>query len=593
MRAGLRKENGYTGLMAEMMGIVCHKVRKAFFIMVLCAVNAGLLQGAVVWFKQRLFDGAKALTEGGSVRAVGMAGITLGICLAVQLVFSALNRLAETHFVLKMEQAAGERLNRKAAGTDPICFEDNRFLDQIEKANRGMEAAVNIFSMSLGILLTILSYFGFMGTYLFHIEPVLLIVLLLSFVPYMIGAAVRYHIHKNMENQSAPYRRKEEYYGRCITDREYAREVRLLGGYSYFFKKMQESLCIVKKLSWKTIKKSELVDIGLRIFSMTGYLGTIALLFYFLMAGRVSVGAFAAIASSLDSMSDTLERIFNFRLNQITSSLGMAENYLAFLKLPERKGSGKFPEGRSVEFSHVTFAYPEASGNSIEDLNLIIKDKETVAIVGKNGAGKSTFARLLMGIYLPSSGNVYLDGYDTKGLNPKDSEGRLSAVFQQFQKYKMRIRDNVYLSNTAEPADDIMIKEALFKADMDWQGDSFPEGLDTMLSREFGGIDLSGGQWQRLAIARGFYRRHNLILLDEPTAAIDPLEETAVYRKFSELSRDKTAVIITHRLGSAKIADRILVLDNGRLVEMGKHKELMEKKGLYYEMYQAQAKWYA
>ena len=114
-----------------------------------------------------------------------------------------------------------------------------------------------------------------------------------------------------------------------------------------------------------------------------------------------------------------------------------------------------------------------------------------------------------------------------------------------------------------------------------------------MLSREFGGTDLSGGQWQRLAIARGFYRRHNLIVLDEPTAAIDPLEETAVYQKFAEMSKDKTAVIITHRLGSVKIADRIVVLENGKIAEMGRHEALMEKKGLYYDMYMAQAKWYA
>ena len=157
----------------------------------------------------------------------------------------------------------------------------------------------------------------------------------------------------------------------------------------------------------------------------------------------------------------------------------------------------------------------------------------------------------------------------------------------------MTTLDNVILSNTRQEPDLEQAADALERANLEMDSRSFPEGMNTLLAREFGGTDISGGQWQRLAIARGFYRKHNLIVLDEPTSAIDPLEETRVYEKFAEMSRDKTAVVITHRLGSAKIADRIVVLDAGRIVETGTHEELMERKGHYYEMYQAQSKWYA
>ena len=588
-----KKKTGYVSLMKCMAGIACRKAAGAFLLLRGCTAAAGLIQGAGVWFKQRLFDSAEALMQGGAVQAVCVSGIALGICLIIQLILNAVDVVAETNFVLKLEQEAGALLNKKAANTDPLCYEDNRFLDHIEKAGKGTEAAVSIFFLSIEIVVTITSYFGFMGTYLFRIEPGLFFMLMISFLPYIVGAAVRYRLHKNMENKAAPYRRKSDFYGCCITEREYAKETRLLGGYGYFFHKLTESLKMVKELSWKATRKSELVDIGLRFLSMAGYVGTIVLLFCYLMTGRVGIGVFAAIASSLDGMSDTLERIFNFKLNNIMGSLGMAENYLAFLKLPERKAGVEFPEGKSVEFKDVSFAYPEAADNSIENLNLTIKEKETIAIVGSNGAGKSTFARLLLGIYQPTRGAVLIDGVDTRQLNPVDSSGHFSAVFQKFQKYKMRVRENVILSDSTQDMSEESVKEALLKADLDWQGRSFSEGLDTMLAREFGGTDLSGGQWQRLAIARGLYRKHNLIVLDEPTAAIDPLEETAVYRKFTELSKDKTAVIITHRLGSAKIADRIVVLDHGKIAEIGVHEELMERKGLYYEMYQAQAKWYA
>lgn len=586
------KKQGYFQLIKTMAGISCFQIPRAFFLMVVCAALAGFTQGATVWFKQQLFDKAEGLVNGGVFQEVCFAGIMLGVCLSVQFIMNVFNSLTEQSFVYKLEQAGGGMLNQKAARIDPICYEDNRFLDHIQKAGIGLEASVEIFTLSFGMILTIFSYFGFMGAYMFSIEPGLLIMLVFSFVPYIIGAAVRYHIHKNLENRAAPYRRKSDFYGKCITDREYVKETRLLGGYGYFYRKLIESLDMVKTLSWKTTKKSELVNVGLRFLSMAGYIGTLILLFYYLMTGRVGVGAFAAIVSSLDGMSDTLERIFNFKMNNIMSSLGTAENYLAFLVLPERESGALFPDGKSVEFRDVTFAYPESKKNSIDHLSLTIGERETIAIVGSNGAGKSTFARLLLGIYRPVKGSVLIDGVDTKDLNPRDSTGHFSAVFQKFQKYKMKVQENVVLSDSLNPVDEKRVKDVLQKAELDWKGRSFEHGLDTMLAREFGGTDLSGGQWQRLAIARGLYRKHNLIVLDEPTAAIDPLEETAVYQKFMELSKDKTAVIITHRLGSAKIADRIVVLDEGRIAEEGKHEELMKKKGLYYEMYQAQAKWY-
>lgn len=588
-----KQKRGYLSLIRAMLRVAWKKLFVFFLLLVLCEIVTGVVQGSSVWFKQQLFDQAKAAAEGDSFYKICTAAAALCIVLILQLFLNAVSAAFEGSFALRLEQAAGEELNRKAARVDPICYEDNRFLDHIEKAVRGTEYAMAIFMLSLSMLLSILSYFGFMGGYLFSVDPILFLMLLCSFIPYIFGAMVRYRVHRNMENQAAPYRRRGEYYGQCITDREYAKETRMLGGFGYFFRKMKENLQMVFSLDWKTAKKSELVDVGLRFLSMTGYIGTILLLFHFLMTGRVGVGVFAAVASSLDGMSDTLERMFNFKINGITRSLGLAENYLAFLNLPERKAECPFPEGRTVEFKDVSFAYPNASKDSVSHLNLSIREKETVAIVGSNGAGKSTFAKLLLGIYQPKEGSVLIDGVDTKKLLPGESVEKCSAIFQKFQKYKMSVNDNIYLSNTKSPVDGDRIEQSLKKADLDLNSRSFPEGKDTLLAREFGGTDLSGGQWQRLAIARGFYRIHNLIVLDEPTSAIDPLEETRVYEKFMEMSKDKTAVIITHRLGSAKIADRIIVLDEGEIAEMGSHSELMDRKGKYFQMYQAQAKWYS
>lgn len=338
--------------------------------------------------------------------------------------------------------------------------------------------------------------------------------------------------------------------------------------------------------------KSELVEIFLRFISMTGYIGMLLLLFYYLIRGRVDIAAFAAILSSLDNISDRLDTMFRNTLPRLTDNIGSAENYMAFMDLPERKAVKEIPEGKRVSFCKVSFAYPGNREPALHQIDLDIKEGETIAIVGENGAGKSTFAKLLLGLYCPTEGRVEIDGVDTREIAPGNSAGKLSAVFQNFQKYKMSLGENVFLSDSGHPIDEKRITHSLNRAGLDEGDGEFAQGLDTMLSREFGGTDLSGGQWQRLSIARGLYRQHNLIVLDEPTAAIDPLKETEIYQRFAESAKNKTAVIITHRLGSAKIADRIVVLDKGRIAEQGTHEELLTRHGIYSEMYHEQAKWY-
>ena len=342
---------------------------------------------------------------------------------------------------------------------------------------------------------------------------------------------------------------------------------------------------------WKTTKHAELTELGLRFLLLTGYVGTIILLFVYLFRGQIGVGAFAAVFSSLDQMFDRMENVFNRQIGNMTKSFGAAQNYFAFLQLRERGGSADEPLRReSIELKNVSFAYPNSNRNALEGINLHIRQGETVAIVGVNGSGKSTLTRLLAGLYVPSGGQLLIDGRDVREIAPSALFRGVSGVFQKFQCYKMTVEENVRLS---EEGADRPVEQALEKAAFPLKSEKLTDGIKTMLGKDFGGIDLSGGQWQRLAIARGLYRTHDMILLDEPTAAIDPLEEAAIYRKFAEMSADKTAFIVTHRLGSARIADRIIVMDAGRIVEIGTHEELMARQGKYHELYQAQAKWYA
>jgi len=229
------------------------------------------------------------------------------------------------------------------------------------------------------------------------------------------------------------------------------------------------------------------------------------------------------------------------------------------------------------------------SNHVIKGISFEINSGEKIGLLGKNGAGKTTLVRIFLVLYLPDEGSVQLHCLDTAKHGFAALYNGVSGVFQNFQKYAMTLDENVRMSDLTRNAS---TEEVLTQASINLDEETFPAGAKTMLAREFDGVDLSGGQWQRVALARGLYRVHNLVVLDEPTAAIDPLEESKIYRLFTEISKDKTAIIITHRLGSTKMADRVLVMDSGKIVATGTHESLMAEGGLYATMFAAQADWY-
>jgi ATP-binding cassette subfamily B protein len=263
------------------------------------------------------------------------------------------------------------------------------------------------------------------------------------------------------------------------------------------------------------------------------------------------------------------------------------------MELPERGGiDADLRMNENISLNNVSFTYPSAEQKAVDNVTFTVKPGETVAVVGENGSGKTTLVRLITGLYLPDSGDILYGCTSTKTISARSLFKNISAVFQKFQRYQMTLRENIGISDTAKQADDTELDKICAQAGIEKDGSSLPNGYDTMLSREFDGVDLSGGQWQRAAIARSFFRPHQFIVLDEPTAAIDPIEETKIYNRFAEISKGKTAVIVTHRLGSVKLADRILVMKQGRLIEQGTHTELMDINGEYFRLYKSQEQWY-
>jgi len=310
------------------------------------------------------------------------------------------------------------------------------------------------------------------------------------------------------------------------------------------------------------------------------------MLLYYVIDGSISVGAFAAVFYSIERMNGVLAKIVEY-CGGVFREMNMASFAHEFFNIENEKGNTAILDKKTdISLDNVSFAYP-GGGNVLSDINLTIKQGETLAIVGENGSGKTTLTKIITGLYNPTFGLVQYGGSNIGDYVFKSRFNRISSVFQNFVRYKLTERENIEISDTETQGS---INQAANEAGV--QLTHLSDGLDTILSRDFGGTELSGGQWQRIAIARGLYREYDVIVLDEPTSAIDPIEESNIFRLFKESATGKTAILVTHRLGSTKIADRILLMENGMICELGTHEQLMKLDGKYARMYREQAGWY-
>lgn len=545
-------------------------------------------------YTQKFFDKAIQLVEGNTT--LGIVFMSLLMMGLVNIMSQVLNGLGNFVPNILMEKANGKLsldIHSKIAKLDSIYFEDPKKLDSINKAEMGKNNALWFVFVVLMIIAFYIPYYIFMGIYLYSLKPILAWAILLIFLPTAASQILRTKVFTKLEDHSAPLRRENSYYEECMVSREYFKETRLLGGFNYFKNLYLETLKQLNKLGFKSSLKSDLCELGLKCLTILGYVGVIYLLFDALMQQEITVGAFAAVVNAVGMMYGIMEEVICRHLGSLAQQIGTVQNYINFLELEERKATESSTDtDKEIRLEGVTFSYPNNEKKVLDHVDLTIRRGETLAIVGENGSGKSTLIRVITGLYTPQEGTVYHGGVETRQIKSQSLYQNVSGVFQKYQRYQMTLKDNITISNMMREGEQENLDQVCQSAGVKQESDIFEEGYDTMLSREFDGIDLSGGQWQRVAIARGLYRPHELIILDEPTAAIDPIEETRIYQNFAHMVRGKTGIVVTHRLGSAKIADRIVVMKEGKLIEIGTHEELINSNGEYSRLYEAQEQWY-
>ncbi len=555
-----------------------------------------IVQGILLTFEtvlqQRVFDETAGLiTSKNSFEPVMVSIIIFGcVSIAGQILSGAVNVVPDM-FLDRIDGRLSYEIHQKASRISPLYYEEAKTLDDINKAEKGKSRAVMFVFTFWMVAAFYVPYYFFMGSYLFSLNPILAVSIVLVFLPVMAIQLVRTKALSRLEDEAAPVRRQNTYYEGCIVNREYFKETRQLGAFPFFHKMFMETLGLLQKLTFKATLKANMTELCMRLFTVAGYSGILYLLFSSLMGGDISIGAFTAVFASIGKLYSLMEEVVCGHIARLASNYGSIHNYLDFMALPEEKKEG----GDKLPFSDITlekvgFIYPNSTDFALKGISLTIRKGETLAIVGENGSGKSTLAKVLCGLYPPTEGKITY-GLDESGGNCPAVN--ISAAFQNFQRYQMPLRDNINISQKNRPATDDILTAIADEVGVRTDDVSrFPQSLDTMLSREFGGVDLSGGEWQRIAIARSLYRESRFIILDEPTSAIDPYEEAYLYEKFAQITKERTAVLITHRLGAVKIADKIAVLKKGRLVGLGTHSQLMEENGEYVRLFQSQKQWY-
>jgi ATP-binding cassette subfamily B protein len=501
-------------------------------------------------------------------------------------------------FVRRVQLEAERRLLAKASTIDLGHFDNSDWHDRLARAKRDVswrpgDLTWSVLGLSGNIVTIVL-----MASLLASLHWVLVALALLSAV---LSLAIERRINSRLYEffyKETPEEREREYLGDLLVQSRSTKEIRAYVLVGYLLGRhtnLTEDLFRQREKMYRSATRISTLS-GL----VTGSCLALAYVFVALrgVAGTIDPGGVVLVIAAFTSVAGTLGQISStfISVDQHTTFL---EDYFSFLSIeplvPAPAEPHPVPDWHidSVEFENVAFTYPGGTEPAVSGLNLAIRGGELIALVGENGAGKSTLVKLLLRFYDAGSGSVRVGGVDVRDLTPEVLRGRIGVLFQDYVSYELSVRENVVMGRPDGKADDARVMNALRDSRSEWLVKKLPKGLESKVGRLFeGGHDLSGGEWQRLALARIMYRDADIWILDEPTSSLDPEAEAAIFAELKENLRGRIGIVISHRFSTVRIADRIAVIADGRVSELGTHEELLRAAGRYAQLFEIQAAGY-
>jgi ATP-binding cassette subfamily B protein len=560
---------------------------------VLVSVVRSILPLALVFLVKNLIDSITARTGNGTDHSITPV---LYLIVAVVIIFFLDEISFEfSNFIrkkqsLKLESYMYGLLHEKSIKLDLINFENPAYFDILSRASREapwrpgniLNNLVSIFRGLLSLLL--------MSGLLASLSWWLVVILLLVNVP---GVWLRLYfadVLYNFQREQTPEARRSAYYNWILTGDRPSRELRLFGLGSYFTQLFRESFKKQKDEEINILRKRTMIETISTIFKAAALFVVLYQVAVRTISGTLSLGQMAMFILAFRQGMTYIKETFSSLAALYEDSLFIGDTF-EFLNLRENITAQKpevtpAPLRSGIEATGVTFSYPGNDRPALSNVSFSIKKGEIIALVGNNGSGKSTLVRLLCRLYDPDSGQISYDGNDIRYMDPDSYRKLFSVVFQDFMLYNLSAGENIRLGNIDTPVSKEKIESAAATTGVDDLIRNLPKSYDTLIGNLFDeSRELSWGEWQKIAISRALYRDASVLILDEPSSALDAGTEYEIFSRFREIVKERTAILISHRFTNVKLADRIIVLDNGVVAETGTHDELMKKQGLYCSMY--------
>ncbi len=568
-----------------------------------------LLPVAMLYVGKLIIDEAVRLAGAGAMPPLGEAlasghldtllellALELGIAIASDLLGRVVS-YADTLLSELFTNATSVRLMEHAAELDLEDFEDPELQDKLDRARRQTMGRMNLMSQLLGQaqdMVTVISFAAGLVAY----APWLIALLALALVPAFLGESHFNTLGYSLNYSWTPERRQLDYLRQVGASVETAKEVKIFNLHRFLIERYKLLAGRFYQANRRLARKRALWGTVLAALGTLGYYAAYAYIAWRTIRGDFSIGDLTFLSGSFLRLRQLLEGLLT-GFSQVAGQALYLDDLFSFFAIePEiRSRPDALPVTQPIRqgfvFENVGFRYPDAGRWAVRHLDFQLRAGEVIALVGENGAGKTTLVKLLARLYDPDEGRILLDGRDLRDYDLDDLRANMGVIFQDFVRYHLTAGENIGVGQVDAMPDTARIRDAARRALADEVIDALPEGYGQLIGRRFkNGVDLSGGQWQKIAIARAYMRDAQVMILDEPTAALDARAEFEVFQRFKELSEQRTAVLISHRFSSVRMADRILVLADGRIEASGTHAELMAQGGRYAELFELQAAGY-